>query len=52
MGFILHLVKPVLANDLRAMVADLEPQSEAEGRFEVMADVRREDPGTRHPKTA
>src|SRR5262249_12649551 len=31
MGFDLHLVKPVMANDLRAILADLQPQSEEEG---------------------
>jgi CheY-like chemotaxis protein len=40
MGFDQHLVKPVTARDLRALLADLdEPQPEEDGRFEVVADA-------------
>jgi CheY-like chemotaxis protein len=39
MGFDLHLVKPVTARDLRALLADLKPKPEEECLFEVAADV-------------
>ena len=40
MGFDLHLVKPVTARDLRAMLADLgEPQPEENRLVEVVADA-------------
>jgi two-component system CheB/CheR fusion protein len=52
MGFDRHLVKPVMASDLRAMLADLEPQSAEEDLCAVMADLRQEHPRTRHPKPA
>ncbi len=40
MGFDQHLVKPVTAGDLRALLADLdEPQPEEDGFFEVVVDA-------------
>jgi CheY-like chemotaxis protein len=39
MGFDRHLVKPVTARDLRALLADLTPQPEEECLFEVGSDV-------------
>jgi len=39
MGFDLHLVKPVTANDFRALLADLKPKLEKHGLLELVPDL-------------
>ena len=39
MGFDLHLVKPVTANDMRQMFADLKPKLEKQGLPELIPDL-------------